>query len=168
MRPKITAMLIMVPERRPSLLETLEACGFDVLPVCDCSEARRILETEPKVQVVLTDSVLPDGDWRRVLETVAQAGANIEVVVSARLADHKLWIDVLEQGAYDVLVEPYQHDEVRRIVEAAADKRYMRTLPPAPAISCKPKTARAAGAADRYDPMPALAHAKDSIIRRKK
>ena len=55
----------MVRERRLPLLEALEACGFDVLPVCDCSEARRILETEPKVQVVLTDSVLPDGDWRR-------------------------------------------------------------------------------------------------------
>jgi DNA-binding NtrC family response regulator len=127
MPPKITAILIMVRERRLSLVEALEACGFDVLPVCDCSEARRILETETKVQVVLTDSVLPDGDWRRVLEIVAHSCPNIEVVVSSRLGDDKLWIDVLEQGAYDVLVEPYDSEEVRRIVEAAADKRYMRS-----------------------------------------
>ena len=107
MQPKITAILIMVRERRLSLLEALEACGFDVLPVCDCSEARRILETKPKVQVVLTDSVLPDGDWRRVLEIVAHTCPNIEVVVSSRLGDDKLWIEVMEQGAYDLLVEPY-------------------------------------------------------------
>jgi DNA-binding NtrC family response regulator len=146
MQPKITAVLIMVRERRLPLLEALEACGFDVLPVCDCSEARRILETEPKVQVVLTDSVLPDGDWRRVLEIVAHSCPNIEVVVSSCLGDYKLWIDVLE-GAYDVLVEPYESEEVRRIVEAAADKTYMRSWPLAEAISYKPKAARAASAA---------------------
>jgi DNA-binding NtrC family response regulator len=147
MQPKITAILIMVRERRLALLEALEACGFDVLPVCDCSEARRILETESKVRVVLTDTVLPDGDWRRVLEIVAQSCPNIEVVVSSRLGDHKLWIDVLEQGAYDVLVEPYECEEVRQIVESAAEKSYMRSLLPAGAMSYKTKVARAVGAA---------------------
>jgi hypothetical protein len=64
MQTKITAMLIMARERRLPLLEALESCGIDVLPVCDCNEGRRILETEPKVQLVLTDAALPDGDWR--------------------------------------------------------------------------------------------------------
>src|SRR5207302_11084855 len=99
-------------------------------------------ETEPKVQVVLTDTVLPDGDWRRVLEIVAHSCPNIEVVVSARLGDHRLWIDVLEQGAYDVLVEPYECEEVRRIVETAAEKSYICSLPPAGAMSYKTKVAR--------------------------
>jgi hypothetical protein len=47
-----------------------------------------------------------DGDWQRVLQIVAQAGANIEVVVCSRRGDHKLRIDVLEQGGYDVPAEP--------------------------------------------------------------
>jgi len=147
MQTKITAMLIMARERRLPLLEALESCGIDVLPVCDCNEGRRMLEIQPQVQVVLTDAALPDGDWRGVLQIVAQAGANIEVVVCSRLGDQKLWLDVLEQGAYDVLVEPYDCEEVRRIVESAADKRYIRSLPLAQAISYKPKAARAAGAA---------------------
>jgi two-component system, chemotaxis family, chemotaxis protein CheY len=128
MQPKITTMLIMARERRLPLLEALESCGIDVLPVCDCSEARRMLEIQPQVQVVLTDAALPDGDWLRVLQIVAHAGANIEVVVCSRLGDHKLWMDVLEQGAYDVLVEPYQHDEILRIVEAAASQK-LHALP---------------------------------------
>jgi DNA-binding NtrC family response regulator len=82
-----------------------------------------------------------------VLEIVAHSCPNIEVVVSSRLGDHKLWIDVLEQGAYDVLVEPYECEEVRRIVETAADKSYICSLPPAGAMSYKTKVARAAGAA---------------------
>ncbi len=69
--------------------------------------------------------------WRRVLEIVAHGCPNIEVVVSSRLGDHKLWIDVLEQRAYDVLVEPYEWEEVRRIVEAAAaDKSYIAPCRP--------------------------------------
>jgi two-component system, chemotaxis family, chemotaxis protein CheY len=120
MQPKITAMLIMARERRLPLLEALESCGIDVLPVCDCNEARYALETQPQVQVVLTDAALPDGDWRVVFEVVAKGRPNIEVVVCSRLGDHRLWLDVLEQGAYDVLVEPYQCEEIRRILEAAA------------------------------------------------
>jgi len=146
MKTKITAMLIMAWERRPPLLEALESCGIDVLLVCNCNEGRRMLEIQPQVQVVLTDAALPDGAWREVLQIVAQAGVNIEVVVCSRLGDHKLWIDVLEHGAYDVLVEAYECEEVRRIVEAAADKSYRRSLPLAQAISYKPKTARDAGA----------------------
>lgn len=42
---------------------------------------------------MLTDAVLPDGDWRRVLEIVAHTCPNIEVVVSSRLGDRKLWIE---------------------------------------------------------------------------
>ena len=147
MKPKITAMLVMARERRLPLIEALESCGIDGLPVCDCSEARRTLETKPKVRVVLTDTVLPDGDWRRVLEIVAHSCPNSEVGVSSRFGDYKLWIDLLEQGAYDVLVEPYEWEEVRRIVEAAAARSYMRSLPLAQAISYKPKAVRAAGAA---------------------
>ena len=137
-------MLVMAQERRLPLLHALESCGIEVLLVCDCNEARRMLEAQPpvQVQVVVTDAALPDGDWRKVLEIVAQGCANTEVVVSLRLGDHMLWLDVLEQGGYDVLVDPYQPAEVQRIVEAAAAKSYMRSH--AQAISHKRKAVRAA------------------------
>jgi len=122
---KIKAMLVMDRERRLLLLDALESCGIEVLPVCDCNEAQRMLETQPAVQVVVTDARLHDGDWRRVLEIVARARRQIEVIVCSRLGDPKMWLDVLEEGGYDVLVEPFEHEEVRRIVEAAAARSYM-------------------------------------------
>ena len=134
-------MLVMARELRLPLLDVLESCGIEVLPVCDCNEARRMLEAQPPVQVVVTDTALPDGDWR-VLEIVVQGRANIEVVVCSRLDDHKLWLDVLEQGGYDVLVEPYRHEEVRRILEVAASRSYMRS--PAQATNHAYNAARAA------------------------
>ncbi len=141
MPSEIKTMLVMAQERRLLLLNALESCGIEVLPVCNCNEARRMLETQP-VQAVVTDAVLPDGDWRRVLEIVEQGRRKIEVVVCSRLGDSKLWLDVLEQGGYDVLVQPYQREEIKRIVEAAAARSYIR--PPAQARSHKPNAARAA------------------------
>ena len=135
-------MLVMAQERRSTLVDALESCGIEVLPVRDCNEARRMLEAYPLVQAVVTDTTLPDGDWQRVLEIVEQGRRRIEVVVCSRLGDPKLWLDVLEQGGYDVLVQPYQREEIQRIVEAAASRSYMR--PPAQARSNKGNAARAA------------------------
>jgi len=147
MPPKIKAMLVMAQERRLPLLDALESCGIEVLAVCDCKEARRMLEAQPPVQVVVTDAALLDGDWRRVLEIVVQGRRKIEVVVCSRLGDHKLWLDVLEQGGYDVLVDPYRHEEVQRTLEVAASRSYFRS--PAQATSHQPKAARAAVAGMR-------------------
>ena len=132
----------MAPQRRLPLLDVLESCGIELLLVCDCNEAHRMLGTQPPVQVVVTDTALPDGDWRRLLEIVVQACANIEVVVCSRLGDPNLWLDVLEQGGYDVLVEPFDHEEVRRTLEVAASRSYICSL--AQAINHKPKATRAA------------------------
>ena len=125
MPPKIKALLIIAQDRHQPLLDALESCGIEVLAVRNCSEARRMFEAQPPVQVVVTDAILNDGDWRRVLAMVAQGRRKIEVVVCSRLCDARLWLDVIEEGGYDVLVEPFEHDEVRRIVEAAAARNYI-------------------------------------------
>ena len=132
----------MAQERHQPLLDALESCGIEVLPVCDCNEAQRMLGTHPAVQVVVTDARLHDGDWRRVFEIVARGRRKIELIVCSRLGDPKLWLDVLEEGGYDVLVEPFEHEEVRRIVGAAAGRSLMRSH--AEATSHKRSAARAA------------------------
>jgi DNA-binding NtrC family response regulator len=104
-----------------------------------------MFEAQPPVQVAVTDAVLHDGDWRQVLEIVAHGRRKIEVVVCSRLGDAKLWLDVLEEGGYDVLVEPFEHEEVWRIVEAAAARSYMRS--PTLATNQEPTAARPAGVA---------------------
>jgi DNA-binding NtrC family response regulator len=137
MTHNIKAMLFLAQERRLLLLDALESCGIEVLPVCNCNEARRMLEIEPLVQVVVTDARLHDGDWRRVFEIVARGRRKIEVIVCSRVGDPKLWLDVLEEGGYDVLVQPYQCEEVRRIVEAAAARSYIRSPAQAISLSCR-------------------------------
>ena len=123
-------VLVVLPEdRRRSLLKHLGACGMAFLPIEDCKEACRVLQTNPYVEVILTGPTLPDGSWGDLVAEAARCRSRAKTVICMRTADPRLWIDVLEGGAFDVLVEPYQPEEVKRIVQAAAE--IFRNPPPA-------------------------------------
>ena len=113
------AMVVMSPERRRSLERSLELLNVQVVHAGSCQEARILLKEHPPVSVVITDVSLIDGNWCDVFRYLVDNGIHASVVVSSRLADERLWSEVLWRGAYDVLVEPYEADEVRRIVEGA-------------------------------------------------
>lgn len=138
-RPKIIALVVMARDRRLPLLLVLENCGVEAVPADSRAEARRILDSRYPIQVVLTDTALLDGTWTDVLDDVAKSATKAEVIVCARVDDARLWSPVLESGAYDLIVEPYQREEVQRIVEAAAAKTYIRSLEPAKEESTKTK-----------------------------
>jgi DNA-binding NtrC family response regulator len=117
-----TILLIMGHDRRLSLLGHLEGNGISVLTASDFAEAQRILQARPPVQAVVTDEALSDGIWADVLQEVRGNDIPAETIVCTRLGDARLWIDVLEQGAYDLLVEPYGPDEVRRVIRNAVTR----------------------------------------------
>jgi DNA-binding response OmpR family regulator len=54
---------------------------------------------------------------------------NAVLVVTAAVADESLWLDVLEQGAYDLILKPFVPEELFRILENA--DAYARTNAPA-------------------------------------
>jgi DNA-binding NtrC family response regulator len=124
---KIRILLIMAAEHNRPLLEVLTSCGIDVLLAEDCNEARKILEVEPPVQVLLTDRTLRDRDWVGLFGVMAQMPTHAQVILCCRGGDHKQMIAALELGAYDVLFEPYQPDEILKIVAGAAAQSEERT-----------------------------------------
>jgi DNA-binding response OmpR family regulator len=71
--------------------------------------------------VIVTEADLPDGDWRTVLE-LAHCCGGPAVVVTSRLADERLWSEVLHLGGYDVLVQPFDDDEIARVLTLARQK----------------------------------------------
>ena len=113
-------LIIMSDGRREALVEQLQSVSPHVIGVSDCGEAREFFDAGKPVRVVVTDADLPDGNWRTVLEEVERAHSDAEVIVCASSADANFWCDALDRGAYDLLVEPYQQEEVHRIVRGAA------------------------------------------------
>ena len=119
MKTEAMALVVMNQERRLPLLANLKKLNFDVLTVANCQEARALLATRPPVEVIITDVTLPDGNWCDIFKYLVDYNVQASVVVSSALADESLWSEILWRGAYDLLVEPYENRELRRVVEGA-------------------------------------------------
>jgi DNA-binding NarL/FixJ family response regulator len=72
------------------------------------------------VQVVICEETLPDGDWKWVLAELHKAPVRASLIVSSRLADERLWAEVLNLGAFDLVSgDPFDPEEVLRVSESA-------------------------------------------------
>lgn len=70
---------------------------------------------------VLTEARLEDGTWRDLLPLTRSQGA--ELVVTDASADARFWAEAINLGAYDLLVQPFQETEVRRVLSSASSQR---------------------------------------------
>ncbi len=72
-----------------------------------------------RVAVVVSDSNLSDGTWKDLLTDLKSIPNPPRLIVTSDLADERLWAEVLNYGAYDVLVKPFHPAEILRISNAA-------------------------------------------------
>ncbi|HWR51863.1 MAG TPA: response regulator [Bryobacteraceae bacterium] len=79
---------------------------------------------------ILTDASLGDATWRDVLAHTRRAGLRCAVIVADRLADEELWAEVLDAGAYDLLAQPFDAGELRRVLDHACGE----AVRPRPAV----------------------------------
>lgn len=75
-------------------------------------------------KVVICDQVLADGDWRDLLTDLHREKEVPALIVSSRLADDRLWAEVLNLGGYDLLLKPFRAAEVSRVVKMAARRSF--------------------------------------------
>lgn len=68
---------------------------------------------------VITEILLPDGPWTELRD----AGSSCPIIVAANSVDARVWADALAQGAYDVLVKPYNTEELLYVLQSACLRR---------------------------------------------
>jgi len=93
--------------------------GMRTRRVRNYSEASAALEEPVQPALVLTDTSFPDGTWADVLKAARAAPTGAPVIVVSGLVDMKLYLDVLERGAYDFVVPPLTSAELAHIIRAA-------------------------------------------------
>jgi DNA-binding response OmpR family regulator len=71
------------------------------------------------IPVILCERDLPDGGWKQLLAALVGCDHAPHLVVAARLADERLWAEVLNLGGYDVLLKPFCSREVFRVLSMA-------------------------------------------------
>ena len=90
------------------------------LDLSECLNDARVLFNKAHIDVVLTDCLLPDGEWKDVLHELGRRHTTAPpVIVVSRLADERLWSEVLNLCGYDVLATPFHADEVFRSISSA-------------------------------------------------
>ena len=116
-------LAVMDPIRSRTLIQHMEDQGVTVIAASGRGEARSILLSSPRVPIVLTDESLPDGDWRDVLQDVAASGLSAEVVVcTGSEQSMTLCFDLLDHGAFGLMSEPFDRDQLQWLVNAATSR----------------------------------------------
>jgi two-component system NtrC family response regulator len=92
------------------------AWTLDAVP--SLAEARQFLANN-FTRVVLCEQKLADGEWKDLLDEVAGFEQPPQLIILSRTGDERLWAEVLNRGAWDVLVKPYHPQEVYRTVHGA-------------------------------------------------
>ena len=119
----ISALLLGKFENEWALVnEIFHQAGWRLLQARSRRQAFHCLVNEP-VHVVIAESQLPDGDWKNVLLELDRLPSPPNLIVASHMADDRLWAEVLNMGGYDVLSQPFEAEELRRVV-ASAGRRY--------------------------------------------
>jgi len=84
-------------------------------------QARARLQQE-EFDVILTEAVLPDGNWVDTLHLAREIPREVQVIVTDAQADAVFWAEVLNLGAYDLVAQPFYEPEVRRILSNACTR----------------------------------------------
>jgi len=113
--PDVLLSISAAAEDHAALKRILGPIAWEVWEAGCCDTAFRFLSSG-SVQTVIADDNLPDGDWRRVLTHIRSRPRPPKLIVASRLADERLWAEVLNLGGYDLLAKPFDADEVRRVV----------------------------------------------------
>jgi DNA-binding response OmpR family regulator len=138
--PAVTAVLVGSYDTECILLrEVFGRAGWRLLEASGLRNAISCVR-QNTVHVVIASAAPARWNWRRLLERLRGLKRPPLLIVTSRTADDSLWAEVLNVGGYDVLAEPFDRDEVERVVAAA--RRHF-----------DPPVARVMGA----DPAPAVA-----------
>ena len=119
--PEGTAAVLAVsplPADRVRLREILSQGNWKLHEASDCGEALALLRDQ-NVPVLLCERDHADGDWEDLLNATARLPAPPNLIVFSRLADESRWAKVLNLGGFDVLMTPFEPEEVLRVTFSA-------------------------------------------------
>src|SRR4051794_21342622 len=117
--PHPGAILFVSPVRQDqAAFRRIVSRGHSAIPAASCRQAVKRLGRD-RVGVVLCDQDLPDGSWLNILDHIAASEDPPLLIVTSRLADERLWAEVLNLGGFDVIAKPFHASEVLHVLRTA-------------------------------------------------
>ncbi|HZT32605.1 MAG TPA: hypothetical protein VFA33_22135 [Bryobacteraceae bacterium] len=100
------------------LRDTLHPEDYVLIRACSRAEILEAVE-RAGTSVVILDHDLREVDWRGLVTVLGEAQCSPALVLASRLANERLWAEVLNLGAFDLIPWPFEEGEVVRVVDAA-------------------------------------------------
>ena len=114
-------------ELRTFLVEVLEDAGYGVTGVPTADSAIRILTTNARVDLVITDLIMPGKRGHELLAEVRRLRPEASVIVITAFGSIDSAIELVKQGAFDYLTKPFGTEEFMHTVSRAlAESRIAR------------------------------------------
>ena len=122
-------MNLLIVDDELSMRELLEFVfreeGFQVFTASSIAEAYASLSGNP-IQIVISDMRLGDGNGLDLLKHIRQGYPEILFILVTAYASADSAIDALKFGAYDYITKPFDIDDLKKIVQNAAEKSFQQ------------------------------------------
>jgi hypothetical protein len=115
-RAPLGILLVMHPDEAAKLHTILQECGAETFLASSCAEAARVLRSGAPIRAIFSAQRLPDGGIAKLTRMANACPERLPLIVCLQQIDGG-WIDLLEAGAFDLLVEPYRHERIRQIID---------------------------------------------------
>lgn len=126
LRPEqaVTALAVSSDDGALAFLrEVFGEAGWTLHETRTVTDGLMLFKRRP-LDIIITDRELPDGCWRGLLDALKPLATPPPLIVTSRLADEYLWAEVLNEGGYDVLAQPFDAEEVIRVISAATRRTH--------------------------------------------
>ena len=114
------AILFVSPRKEDhvSLREILSHADWEIHDAYRFRKALACLDLN-EIGVVITERDLAEHCWQDLLDAVARMCHGPNLIVASRLADERLWAELLNLGGYDLLYTPFEASETIRVISLA-------------------------------------------------
>jgi DNA-binding NtrC family response regulator len=118
-QPGISALLVGDFEfDLPLVHRVFSGLGWTLFAARGRDDAIRCLESHT-IHVVLLQNKSADWNWKNALWHLRSSPLPAQLVVASHHADETLWCEVLNEGGYDVLMQPLDPHELERVLASA-------------------------------------------------
>lgn len=107
---------------RESLEKVLSKAGYNTMVAGSGNEAATLLKKQ-KVDLVLTDLKMADGDGVELLKSIKKNFPDIEVILLTGYGTIEIAVEAMREGAYDFITKPPKKAIILNAVERAIEKQ---------------------------------------------
>lgn len=107
------------------LKRALRDLAVETYSVATCKDAADLI-THCRPQIIFADSAVSDGSWVSVSNLAEQAEVPASIIVVGSVPNTKLYLSVMERGAFDFIAPPFEHEPLNFVVRSAALNAHSR------------------------------------------